>query len=127
MVYKNNDIEQLLAFVESLRDDVYAEEATELHEHITGKVIDELFMQFPCLKEKKILDIGCGQGPALRKFAAMGCLAVGIALGEEDIRACRNDGFDVRLMDQSFLRFAPHILWFKNSFSRDIYLPSQSF
>ncbi len=99
------DIERLIAFIESLREDVYVEKPSELHTHITDKVIETLFKEFPFLKEKKILDVGCGQGPALRKFAAMGCQAVGITLGEEDCRVCRKEGFDVYLMDQSFLRF----------------------
>ncbi|MCK5679882.1 class I SAM-dependent methyltransferase, partial [bacterium] len=99
------DMERLLTFIESLREDVYVEKTTSLHIRITDQVIETLFKQFPSLKEKSILDIGCGQGPALRKFAAMGCPAVGISLGEEDVRICREDGFDVCLMDQSFLRF----------------------
>lgn len=106
MEYKDKDIEQLLAFVGSLNDDVYAEKTSELHTHITEKVIDNLFAQFSFLKEKKILDVGCGQGPALRKFSALGCSVVGISLGDEDCRVCREGGFDVHQMDQSFLRFS---------------------
>ena len=101
-----DDIKRLLTFNESLQNDIYAEETTELHTTITGQVIESLFNQFPFLREKKILDIGCGQGPALQRFTTLGCSAVGITLGEEDCRVCQGAGFDVRLMDQSFLRFA---------------------
>ncbi len=107
-----DDIKQLLRFGESLRDDIYAEETTELHTTITCRVIETLFSQFSFLKEKKILDVGCGQGPALQKFTALGCSAVGITLGEDDCRVCRDADFDVRLMDQSFLRFADEAFGF---------------
>ncbi len=48
------DIERLIAFIESLREDVYVEKPSELHTHITDKVIETLFKEFPFLKEKKL-------------------------------------------------------------------------
>jgi SAM-dependent methyltransferase len=62
----------------------------------------------------RILDVGCGQGVALELFSARGCRATGITLNAEDARVCRERGFDVLEMDQSFLDFpdaAFDVLW----------------
>ncbi|MFK7737386.1 MAG: class I SAM-dependent methyltransferase [Pirellulaceae bacterium] len=51
-----------------------------------------------------VLDVGCGQGVALRHFVDAKLKAKGIALGD-DVNACVEHGFDVCEMDQSFLDF----------------------
>lgn len=85
--------------------DVYPEPPSELHTQITLRMTDRFFAQSGLTAGSTLLDIGCGSGPALAEFRKRGCSAIGITLGHHDLDACRQQGFDVRFMDQSFLDF----------------------
>jgi ubiquinone/menaquinone biosynthesis C-methylase UbiE len=52
-----------------------------------------------------ILDVGCGQGPALEWFTANGFSPLGIALGQQDVDACIAAGFRCEQMDQNDMTF----------------------
>jgi SAM-dependent methyltransferase len=84
---------------------VYPEPLSEPHQSITKSMVERLLTGHPQAADARILDVGCGQGLALAEFAARGLLPIGVALGREDVAACRMAGFDVREMDQSFLDF----------------------
>ncbi|MCW2237319.1 class I SAM-dependent methyltransferase [Azospirillum canadense] len=95
---------RLDAFLRGLEKDIYPEPQHPMHTDITRQMIGYLFDKFPeaC---GRILDVGCGQGVALKEFTERGARPTGVTLGE-DHRVCRDLGYDVHAMDQSFLTFA---------------------
>lgn len=91
-------------YLDRLGGDVYAEPTTKNHKDITHKAFHRFVLPH---KEylRSVLDVGCGQATALVLFRQHGIPAIGVTLGEEDARVCRERGFDVRIGDQSFLEF----------------------
>lgn len=101
-----NEIARLVAFIDDLERESYAEAPSSLHTGITRDVLEKVLPRYATDRGARILDIGCGQGPALDVFREKGyCNAVGITLNEEDVRVCREKGHNVLKMDQSFLTF----------------------
>jgi ubiquinone/menaquinone biosynthesis C-methylase UbiE len=99
-------ISRLVAFIDKIEKDTYPEQVAPGHSHITASVLEALLPKYQIDKGSRILDIGCGQGPALDLLRDKGYLScVGITLNDEDVRICREKGHDVRKMDQSFLDF----------------------
>ena len=99
-------ISRLVSFIDKIESETYPETQSFIHSEITGKVLDILLPKYHSDQKVRILDIGCGQGPALDVFRSKGFLsAIGITLNDEDVRVCRENGHDVRKMDQSFLEF----------------------
>ncbi len=97
--------ELLNKFFFKIENETYPEPISELHTGITEKMLDQLTQKFCLPASAKILDIGCGQGPALDFLKKKNYNPVGIALNDEDVRVCRAKGFEVYKMDQSFLEF----------------------
>lgn len=95
---------RLEAFCQKLWSDVYPETPTNLHADITARVWAKVKETFPVAEGARVLDIGCGQGVALKHFAADRLNATGIAIGE-DVRICREAGYDAVEMDLTFLEF----------------------
>lgn len=62
----------------------------------------ELFQISPGLK---VLDVGCGQGPAAKWFVQHGCEYRGVTLSEEEVVSGRSNGLQIDIMDQSFLDY----------------------
>ncbi len=83
----------------------YPEPISELHSGITNDVLQKLIEKFSFPPDAKILDVGCGQGPALEFLSKYGYKPVGIALNDEDVRICISKGYEVYKMDQSFSEF----------------------
>jgi len=112
------------AFLDMLECQIYPECQSKLHSDITQQAITHLAELEPLNKRSKVLDIGCGQGPALELFEQMGFTAVGITLGVEDIDECRSRGYTVARMDQSFLEFADNtfdIVWARHVIEHSIF------
>ncbi len=97
-------VERLMAFLEELKTDIYPEPLTPGHTEIINQVWSQMLDKY-IKPGARILDVGCGQGPALELFRHDGMDATGITLGEDDLKECRVKGFTVQLMDQSFLDF----------------------
>lgn len=97
-------VARLVAFVDQIERDTYPEAPSNIHSDITAKMLETLLPQYGIKTDAHILDIGCGQGPALDIFHAKGYhQAIGITLNDEDVRICREKGYTVSKMDQSFL------------------------
>lgn len=91
-------------FIKKVESETYPETPIPYHNDITEKSIPDFLSKFKD-KNIRILDIGCGQGPALKIFKENRIDAVGITLNDEDVSICRSKGFEVYKMDQSFLEF----------------------
>lgn len=91
-------------YLSVLEKDIYPEPEMAQHEDITEKVFQSFIIPNKDAF-RLVLDVGCGQGIALKRFKALGIETIGITLGKNDFEACIAQGFDVRLMDQSFLDF----------------------
>ncbi len=89
---------RLTEFMQKVAADVYPEPRSEGHDAITVKMAPEVAKRLP--KGALVLDVGCGQGPALEWFTNAGFHPVGIALGKEDVDACVAAGFDAQVCDQ---------------------------
>ena len=99
------DIARLESFLERIADDTYPEPPSDQHERITEGVLEKIVPIVGLAPGARVLDVGCGQGVALRHFQASGWDATGITLNATDVEACRARGYHVLEMDQSFLDF----------------------
>jgi ubiquinone/menaquinone biosynthesis C-methylase UbiE len=105
--------EHLEQYLDLLADQVYAEAITKSHRLITARSFERFVLP---IKDTvtHALDIGCGQGVALELFAKHGIRATGITLSDIDAEVCRQKGWDVQVMDQTFLSFSENafdLLW----------------
>lgn len=105
MKLKNTDINKLESFLAKIKTETYPEPDSELHTNITNKMFISFIEKYSLEKGSKILDIGCGQGVAMRLFKRSGFAPVGIALNPKDVEVCKKKNFEVYEMDQSFLDF----------------------
>jgi SAM-dependent methyltransferase len=110
-------------FLEKLRSDVYPEPETNLHDSLTAMAWKWLVANHPPQPGAKVLDVGCGQGVALKHFVEYGLDSIGIALGD-DVGVCRQKGFNVVEMDLSFLEFPDatfDIVWCRHVLEHSIF------
>jgi ubiquinone/menaquinone biosynthesis C-methylase UbiE len=115
---------RLGAFLQTLESDTYPEPPSLLHSKITQHMVEHLGAKWTLPAGAKVLDVGCGQGPALDQFERRGYQPVGITLNDEDAAVCRAKGFLVRKMDQSFLDFADqefHLVWCRHCLEHSVF------
>lgn len=116
---------RLVSFVDTIESETYPEAPSFIHSDITGKVLDILLPKYQINQNARILDIGCGQGPALDILRSKGYFStVGITLNNEDVRICCEKSHDVRKMDQSFLEFPDHsfdFVWARHVIEHSIF------
>jgi SAM-dependent methyltransferase len=98
-------IDRFLGFLDMIAGETYPEAPAEPHQSVTGIMLEQILGKAPFPKPGRILDVGCGQGPALDFIRDRGYHAVGITINDEDLRVCRENGHEVYKMDQSFLDF----------------------
>jgi SAM-dependent methyltransferase len=114
---------KLDAFItKRLLSDIYPEAPQEPHLSITRDMIERT-SQYKPLSKAKILDAGCGQGVALEIFTAKGASPIGITFGQ-DYLICKDKGFEVYEMDQSFLDFQPQfidIIWCRHAIEHSLF------
>ena len=100
---KKEILEKIWAYRELCLSHVYSEPDTNMHMMVMNHVIPRFVEKHNIDDSKKILDIGCGQGYGMLKFAELGCTDVsGLTLSKEDADAARERGFDVAEEDMSF-------------------------
>jgi SAM-dependent methyltransferase len=125
MEITSQDLTRLVSFIDKIESETYAESPSYIHSEITDKAIDILISKYCDDKKTRILDIGCGQGPALNLFRDKGYLStVGITLNDEDVYVCMKNGHHVRKMDQSFLQFQDNsfdLLWARHVIEHSIF------
>ena len=91
-------------YLNLLKLDVYPEPESGNHDDITQNVFDRFITPNTNFFDTA-LDVGCGQGTALKRFRRLEINVIGITLDDKDYEQCLKQGFSVRLMDQSFLDF----------------------
>ena len=87
-------------------------------------MLDRLLTTYQIPHGSKILDVGCGQGVALELFLNKGYHPIGIALNDEDITVCKQKGYQVYKMDQSFLEFPDKefdVVWCRHCLEHSIF------
>jgi ubiquinone/menaquinone biosynthesis C-methylase UbiE len=89
---------RLAEFIQARAKETYPEPRSDGHDHITKTMLPVVVAQSP---EGPVLDIGCGQGPALELLQEMKLEAIGITLNGDDLSACVEKGFNVELCDQN--------------------------
>jgi len=118
------DITRLEAFFSRIKEDTYPEPPTEPHLSITRKMFDYFINKFSLPQGARVLDIGCGQGLALELFKEKGLHPTGITLNETDASICREKGYDVFEMDQSFLDFEENtfdFIWCRHCLEHSVF------
>ena len=91
----------LSQFMATVAKDTYPEPRTGGHDKITSVMAPKAAALIPA--SGRVLDIGCGQGPALEWFTNRGFRAHGIALNETDVRECTRQGYSATIGDQNDL------------------------
>jgi SAM-dependent methyltransferase len=98
-------LQRLSGFIAKTQSQAYSEPPSTLHSQITEQMLEQFLIKYPLTENAKILDVGCGQGPALDLFKDNKFRAIGITISDEDVKACTAKGHEVYKMDQSFLDF----------------------
>jgi SAM-dependent methyltransferase len=118
------DVERLEDFLERVKNETYPEPPSPLHSQITEKMLNQVLELAKLPPQAKVLDVGCGQGVALERFVKAGLTPIGITVNQVDLEACRQRGFDVRDMDQSFLDFENgtfDLIWCRHCIEHSIF------
>lgn len=85
-------------FIRARGAEVYAEPRTEGHDDITAQMAEIVARLLPA--GAQVLDVGCGQGPALEWFSAHGFRPMGITTSGEDWKKCHLTlGLNARIKD----------------------------
>ena len=124
MIPGQSKTQRFESFLERIKKETYPEPPSELHTAITIKMIDEFLNKHPLPEDKRILDVGCGQGVALEYFEAKRFSPIGITLNNEDLSVCKQKGYEVYEMDQSFLDFNDEefdLIWCRHCLEHSVF------
>ncbi len=105
MLLGQSKTQRFEGFLERIKKETYPEPPCELQTSITYGMIDKFLDSYSLSKDSRILDVGCGQGVALEYFNSKGFSPIGVTLNDEDLSVCKQKGYEVYEMDQSFLDF----------------------
>lgn len=84
---------RLASFLTARTAETYPEPVSDGHSHITAEMATHVSQRLRA--GARILDVGCGQGPALSWFSTHGHMPVGITTNAEDLAHCRTMGYHV--------------------------------
>jgi ubiquinone/menaquinone biosynthesis C-methylase UbiE len=121
---ENAGIQRLFQFIKNIQGQAYPEAQSSLHTEITQKMLENFLKKYRIPKDAKILDVGCGQAPAMDILRSMNFKTVGITIDDEDIKVCRQKGHEVYKMDQSFLNFPDdsfEFIWARHCIEHSIF------
>ena len=124
MILGQSKTQRFESFLERIKRETYPEPPSKLHTIITRKMIDELLNKYSLSEYKRILDVGCGQGVALEYFESKGFSPIGITLNKEDFSICKQKGYEVYEMDQSFLDFNDEefdLIWCRHCLEHSVF------
>lgn len=99
LVYGEQKMSRLSDFMRARAKETYPENRTDLHNNLTYEMAEKVAKLIPA--DAKVIDIGCGQGPALEWFTKNGFDVSGITTNSEDMIACLDKGHKVRICDQN--------------------------
>jgi ubiquinone/menaquinone biosynthesis C-methylase UbiE len=119
-----DQIANIQKFIQKTRTEIYPEPPSDVHTRLTKKMMNYCLDKITLPAEALVLDVGCGQGVALEFFKQKGYQTIGVTLGEEDIEACREKGYQVYEMDQSFLEFPDQtfdFIWCRHCLEHSIF------
>jgi SAM-dependent methyltransferase len=117
-------VAKLESFLERIKGQTYPEKPSRLHDEITAQMMDVIWSKCSPPPGAKVLDVGCGQGVALKRFAGRGCDVTGVTVNATDIEECRKLGYNVLEMDQSFLDFPDasfDLVWCRHCLEHSIF------
>jgi len=108
------DTTRLASFIAARAAETYPEPRMESHTGITAQMAALVAPLLPT--GASVLDVGCGQGPALDWFQQHGHYPVGITTNMADLRACEANGHEVHPVDMhklpdSFERYPFDCIW----------------
>ncbi len=124
MILNQSKTQRFENLLERVRKETYPEPPSELHTTITRKMIDDFLNKHSLSEDKRILDVGCGQGVALEYFESKGFSPIGITLNNEDLSVCKQKGYEVYEMDQSFLDFHDEefdLIWCRHCLEHSVF------
>ncbi len=98
------------SFLESIQRETYPEPPTQIHSDLTPMAMEWVL---PHVTGKQVLDVGCGQGVALREFEGRGYNAIGTGVNDEDLERCRDNGHAVIKADmhQNGIKTTFDLIW----------------
>lgn len=117
-------LKRFVEFVNNVQGQSYTEEPTLTHSQVIETVLPQVLNNYSISQQGTILDVGCGQGPALAWLREHGYKPVGITINREDLEICRSKGFEVYPMDQSFLEFPDDqfdLVWVRHCLEHSIF------
>jgi len=83
---------------------LYDETEADYHKKLTADAVEKFIDPINLPKESKILDIGCGPGYFMDEMKTRGYTdLVGVTLGPEDVKICKEKGHTVKRYDISWL------------------------
>jgi len=124
MRLSRSNIIRLENFLDRIQSNIYPEPEDGGQEEIARRMLNYLIQNGYLKPGSRILDVGCGRGFSMAFFAEQGFSAVGITLGQEDLKICRQKGLDVFRMDQSFLDFKDDdfdLIWCRHCLEHSIF------
>src|SRR4051812_48957943 len=103
MKLSQEHVGRLESFLEKIKGETYPEPPSYGHSQITVEMVERLWKTCGFRPGAAVLDVGCGQGVAMKHFVERHCDVTGVTLNTVDANACREQGYRVLEMDQSFL------------------------
>jgi SAM-dependent methyltransferase len=105
---------RLSDFIAARAAETYPEPRTTGHDGLTAQMAPLVAAMLPV--GASVLDVGCGQGPALDWFQQHGHYPIGITTNTADLRACEANGHEVHPVDMhklpdSFERYPFDCIW----------------
>jgi len=117
-------VDRLETFLQTIAGQTYPEPPSGQHDEISKQMVERVWSTCALAPNAKVLDVGCGQGVALKLFAARGADAIGVTLNQTDVDVCQSLGYRVVKMDQSFLEFPDasfDLVWCRHCLEHSIF------